>query len=348
MALFGSQKLDVGTAPNGDGFSCAKAQENGVLVILDKTPAKIIKKRSPLSKRFCFTLNNYSKSDIEQIIKICGSKYSYIFETELGENGTPHLQGYIEYKLNKQHNTTTKNKDSGRFRARELFGMPSIHFETCKGSREQNIKYCSKDYIHHVRGCLLYKSDDIKIEPRIDIIFDLYKWQTTIRDLLLNRANDRHIYYIYNRSGNIGKSAFVKYMIVKWPGFIYVGGSGKDLKYAISSYLDEPKNPPLKGVFLDVPREHKYPIDWSTLEEVKNGVFFSSKYESKQCICNPIHICIFANVPVGDLRALTKDRWQIYKIVSEREELLKINIVENDYRFDPESESEMDVDAPWA
>jgi len=40
-----------------------------------------------------FTLNNYTPEEVESL-KICGSKY-LIFGKEIGDSGTPHLQGYM-------------------------------------------------------------------------------------------------------------------------------------------------------------------------------------------------------------------------------------------------------------
>lgn len=82
------------------------------------------------SKRFCFTINNYSDDDINRL-KNCG--YSFItFGKEIGENGTPHLQGYIEFKSSKRFSTLKKF-------------LPRAHIESAKASSEDNISYCGKD-----------------------------------------------------------------------------------------------------------------------------------------------------------------------------------------------------------
>lgn len=79
---------------------------------------------------WCFTVNNFTENDIE-LIK--NWKFNYlIFGKEKGENGTPHLQGYLQ--------------TVGRFR---ISGMKKFHqtahWEPAKGSCADNQKYCSKE-----------------------------------------------------------------------------------------------------------------------------------------------------------------------------------------------------------
>lgn len=96
-------------------------------VILETLPKQV----SP-SKRWCLTLNNYTNEDLSSLRSIVPEKCSYaIICKEVGENGTPHLQGYIEFK----------NKG----RPFNVFNNPRIHWEKSKGSREDNFNYCSKD-----------------------------------------------------------------------------------------------------------------------------------------------------------------------------------------------------------
>ena len=55
-----------------------------------KEPVKDTKARA-----YCFTLNNYTE---EEYNKIIATNYDYIVVgKEVGENGTPHLQGFIHH-----------------------------------------------------------------------------------------------------------------------------------------------------------------------------------------------------------------------------------------------------------
>lgn len=92
------------------------------------------------AKAWCFTLNNYSENErgaLVQRFSDLDDKYYFIVGCEIGESGTPHLQGYIE-------------KREGRFRPLPCFeilrdGKNAMHFERAKGNRKQNYNYCSKD-----------------------------------------------------------------------------------------------------------------------------------------------------------------------------------------------------------
>ncbi len=91
---------------------------------------------------WCFTLNNYTKTEHEFLSSTflsLAEKYYYIIGKEVGEQGTPHLQGYIALKDEKK-----------KFRPLPKFAVKrddrnAMHFERAKGNRRQNYMYCSKD-----------------------------------------------------------------------------------------------------------------------------------------------------------------------------------------------------------
>lgn len=85
-------------------------------------------------KAYCFTLNNYSEDEHSHIVRTCENESRYaIFGKEVGELGTPHLQGYIIFTRALRFKTI---KD--RF-------LPRCHIEVASGSTDANIHYCSKD-----------------------------------------------------------------------------------------------------------------------------------------------------------------------------------------------------------
>lgn len=83
---------------------------------------------------WCFTLNNHEDSDHEALLKMHEEDlYKYIvFGRETGDNGTPHLQGYVFFKLKKT-----------LVAVRKL--LTRAHWEPQRGNFTQAIEYCKKD-----------------------------------------------------------------------------------------------------------------------------------------------------------------------------------------------------------
>lgn len=82
------------------------------------------------SRGFCFTINNYTTDQIQQVHEIEGATY-VITGFEIGESGTPHIQGYIHFK-NPKRERTVRNLIPG-------------HVEIRRGTADQAITYCKKD-----------------------------------------------------------------------------------------------------------------------------------------------------------------------------------------------------------
>lgn len=92
-------------------------------------------------KAYCFTLNNYTEDEYTNIVRTCENESRYaIIGKEVGERGTPHLQGYVIFKRAYRFNTI---KD--RY-------LPRCHIEVAAGSTDANIRYCSKGGDHREIG----------------------------------------------------------------------------------------------------------------------------------------------------------------------------------------------------
>lgn len=90
------------------------------------------------SRNYCFTVNNYTDSVVARLNDefALSAKISYmIFGIEVGESGTPHLQGYFELAF--PHTLTSIKKF--------LALSKEIHLETRRGTQQQAIDYCRKD-----------------------------------------------------------------------------------------------------------------------------------------------------------------------------------------------------------
>jgi len=92
------------------------------------------------SRNWCFTLNNYTENDVTFLKDELKCEY-LIIGFEVGEQGTAHLQGYIEFK-NGLSLTALKTK---------LINQ-GYHLECRLGTAKQAIDYCKKDGNFYEKG----------------------------------------------------------------------------------------------------------------------------------------------------------------------------------------------------
>lgn len=250
-----------------------------------KSPPRIVP-----SKRWCFTFNNYSRIELETLETLFKNKNClYIFGLEVGTSGTPHLQGYIESKT--------------KIRPVETFGFKNIHWEKSKGTKEENILYCSKSGQIHTNMPIKKKL----IDPMEGL--QLYEWQNNILEIISHTPEKRKIHWFWSLEGCTGKSTFAKHLVMNNGAYV-VCGKGADIKFALAKAMEERD---IEIIVWDIPRDVGNTISYATLEEVKNGLMFSTKFESGQVIFNIPHIIVFANKePV--LSKLSEDRWDVRKL----------------------------------
>lgn len=84
------------------------------------------------NRNWVFTLNNYTEEEYNNIIAT-PCRYQVVGK-EVGENGTPHQQGYIEFE-----NARTM------LGIKRLFKTTRVHLETRKGTPLEATNYCKKD-----------------------------------------------------------------------------------------------------------------------------------------------------------------------------------------------------------
>jgi len=82
------------------------------------------------SRAWCYTINNFTEEDRDGL-RALTCAYN-IFGYERGDEGTPHLQGYVQFA---QAKTLTAVKKV----------MPRAHLEPRKGTVDQAVEYCKKE-----------------------------------------------------------------------------------------------------------------------------------------------------------------------------------------------------------
>jgi len=259
---------------------------------------KLTKKSKQASaiKNWDGTLNNYTKEDIDAIIKSSTNVYSYVFQQETGENGTKHLQCFFYFLVRTRTPSDVLPKG---------MSLRRIDGRNWQKRIKACIKYCS-DPNKRDDNCIVYANIPYPKPLKILESGKFYDWQKNIIKICETEPNDRTVNYIWQKKGCKGKSALTKWLCVKMNA-ILVGGSNSDMKFAIAKQCI--KGVPPEIVIIDLPRSSKA-LSYRGIEEVKNGCFFSTKYESGMCIFNSPHIFIFANVK-PKLKMLSKDRWNI-------------------------------------
>lgn len=246
---------------------------------------------SPL-KKWCFTYNNPNLEFMDVIM----NHYrivKYVFQLEVGDSGTEHFQGVIEFDC--------------KVRPKSVFGTKwdAIHWESCR-NWDASVIYCQKKE-GRKRGPWLKgvsRTDEIKILK----FNELKEWQNDIVKIIESEPDDRKIYWFWEERGGVGKSTFCKFLCARYDAMLLTG-KANDMKYAIIQNKSFPRI-----CIIDCPRSMQDYISYPGIEEIKNGMFFCGKYESKQLIGNCPHVIVFANFEPEEDK-LSRDRWIIRKLV---------------------------------
>jgi len=242
---------------------------------------------------WCFTLNNPEKEDFAEICSI-GSNCSkvLIMQEETGENGTPHIQGYFAFKK--------------KIRPKNLFNR-KIHWEKCRNPSAAR-EYCQKDDTRTGRRCRMMDGKEAMIRSLEDK-FEPYPWQQEVIDLVRTEPDKRSIHWFWEKDGGTGKSTLCKHIVKKFNA-IMVTGKAADMKCAIAKRF-EVTGAGYDVVIVNLPRSfNKEYLSYTGLEEIKDGLFFSGKYESGMVITDCPHLIVFANEP-PDTSKMSADRWVI-------------------------------------
>lgn len=297
-----------------DEFGPIEGESNdtdGAVGCLKKGNTKPSSKRVNPSKNWVFTLNNFNEKDISNILlnKWCRGATKYMFQEEIGESGTPHLQGFICFRT--------------KVRPLSIKLSKRIHWEKMKGTVLDNIKYCSKSETKngdcYYKGCKPFKEVTAILKE------DFYEWEVSLLDIIQKCDSDRIIHWVYEKTGGVGKSCFCKWLGIHEQAVI-CSGKASDMKYMITQRYAQGDSTDL--ILFDVPRRRLNHVSYEGIEEIKNGFFCSSKYETTMTIMNSPTIVIFANEE-PDYQSVSLDRWRVYQIINQKLVIqpLPLNIV---------------------
>lgn len=246
-------------------------------------------------RKWVFTLNNYTLDEEDILYKYLNSKsHKWIYGFESGEEGTPHLQGYFEFKNQIKDSTLRDN------------GFQRAHLTRAKGTLKHNFDYCSKDGNFKYGGIEI---DKVKFLQKIDYFYD---WEIKIIDLINTKPDTRTIHWFWEPNGCSGKTTFQKYLFTHFRGVAVLSGKGSDMKNGIIEYVKKFEETP-DIILINIPRCNIDYISYNGIEEIKDMFFFSGKYEGGWVCSRCPHVIIFANEEPR-LDNFSLDRWDINRI----------------------------------
>ncbi len=295
--------------------------------------------------RWCYTLNNPSPDESTHIADLGGAHgiIYHIFGREVGDSGTPHLQGFVIFR-NRKTLASVKSIISAR-----------LHLETTRASNQAASDYCKKDGDFVVYGTIpsdsrgnrsdwdAFKEWVVSIDrvpsnlevagefpslfarypnacstiaasalPRPQLVPEgatLRPWQQDLHDLLADDTDDdRCIQFFVDENGNSGKSWFCRYMLQNYPEKVQMLGIGRVTDMA---YLIDPE----KSIYLiDVERSACEFLQYRVLEQLKNRLVMSTKYTTAMKILRKVpHVIVFSN-ETPDRTKLSRDRYEIINL----------------------------------
>lgn len=252
-------------------------------------------KRQNGAKRWPWTWNNYPSNWMDLLAPAFHS-CDWVAGYEIGDSGTKHIQGYTEWPK--------------KIRPIGYKGLPkTIHWGDAKGkpargTRAENIAYCLKDGDKAGGNLSL---------PRQLPNITLTGWQLAAAAKCDREPDNRAIFWYWSDKGKRGKSSFVRWLVME-KGALICSGKAADMKFLIAKYIKDKEDYPYIVVF-DVTRENADYLSYTGIEEIKNGVFCSPKYESSS-VCMPyVHIFVMANFPPNMTdEKMSHDRYEVVNV----------------------------------
>jgi len=237
-------------------------------------------------RKVSFTLNNWTDEEIHKIVCIFEKiECLYIMGKEIAPTtGTPHIQGYIEFKKQKTWNAISKM-------------LPRAHLEKTIGTREENLVYCMKSDktpITNFKKLPIDRKQKLLEKWYRDTIWR--KWQAELLDILSKPADSRTIHWFWEPNGNSGKSYLAKYLYLSRPCIIAEGKANDIFNGLLTHFEEFPDDVETELVIIvDVPRSSIGYLNYGALEKIKNGLIYSGKYEGGTCVFEHPHLIVFAN-----------------------------------------------------
>lgn len=244
--------------------------------------------------KWFFTFNNYEESDIVHM-KIMLNRLckKYIFQEETGKEGTKHLQGSISLKI-KARITELKKIDD------------RIHWEPTKNATAAD-QYCCKE---ETRTGRVFSHEKKKAFTRTKSKFDDIKPRSDIISIIEQEPDNRTVNWIWSEEGGVGKTSTCAYIENNYDNVCIVNGKGADIKNQVIKHLEKNE---LDILIVNVPRCNENHVSYAAIEEIKDGLIYSGKYEGGFANIEHPHVIVVSNF-YPEINKLSEDRWNIIEI----------------------------------
>lgn len=234
---------------------------------------------------FVFTLNNYTPANdlaLRGAVGHCGIKY-ISFGREVGAQGTPHLQGYLQTnqkhkdRIHKKFSIFVVPQERSATQARDYTQKEGDFFEagtfdaSIQGTKEKKQggrsdldelqrainqgddynKICDEHfssaakYSKFIQERIRARDTNKELDSLREALASssLRPWQQALKDVVETEINPRVIHWIWEAQGNTGKSWMTKYLAAMHNACVMTPGKKGDMAYLYS------KNPSKVVVF---------------------------------------------------------------------------------------------------
>lgn len=289
IAVFRSREKEGDTVFKGDPKNKKKTKIKRTKEVLSTVPP---------AKYWCFTAYPQQGKSAEEWgdyvfngIKLRCKRVAMQIE-RCPETDRLHIQGCLEA--------------TSKLRWSEFKLDRSIHWEKCNGTWNDNFAYCTKEDTRAGRTWL--KGCYVSAAIRTIAEEDMMPWQTNLLTIMRGEPDDRTVHWIYSTVGRVGKSSFAKFCCVHEPGVMVANGKATDILSQIVQYKDANGSFP-RTIIMNLPRSTEGHVSYTALEQMKDGLAMSSKYEGGQIVMNPCHVFVFANTGPETFK-MSEDRFR--------------------------------------
>jgi len=243
------------------------------------------------SRSWLCTWNNFPE-DWQSVIEHCGA-VDYSAQKEKGKDAEKeHIQFAVRFELQKAFASV-----------QDLF--KGAHIEPAKDWVKAK-QYCMKKDTQVEEG-IVSKPPPVCRDPLEGRAYRPI--QEAIIEIVKSQPDDRSIHWFYDPEGSAGKTTIAKHICLHHEDAIYLTGKSADMKFGVMTWLKSGRK--LRTVIIDLTRSVEAFVSYQGIEEIKNGIFYNTKYESGMVLFDNPHIIIMSNF-LPEMAMLSADRWVIH------------------------------------